>query len=311
MGTVFLRKDTKSWVIQYKSPEGKIKTKTIGKPPMVTKTMAKKVLNEIERKILLGQYDMVENKDLYLFEFVEEYIIYSKNIAQKRSWKRDRTCLENIKSFLGNLKLSEVSSSDIDDYKKFRLNNSIKESTINRELAVFRNLLNFAIKRKKLFSENVVTSAGLFKISNVKERILTPYEQKRLLDNSPAYLKAIIICALNTGMRKSEIITLKWSNVDLINNLIKIEELNNKSKKIKLIPINSKLKKLLIILKIKYKDKKIVFLNSHGEPYSRHDSLNRVFSSALKKANIDGFRFHDLRHTTATRMVEAGVNLVA
>ena len=112
-------------------------------------------------------------------------------------------------------------------------------------------------------------------------------------------------------MRKGEILTLKWENVDLESALITIDQTNSKSKKMRRIPINSVVRRLLLEQKLKCAGNEYVFLSSKGTPYKRHDSLKRAYSLALEKAGIKGLRFHDLRHTAATRMVELGFSIVA
>ena len=112
-------------------------------------------------------------------------------------------------------------------------------------------------------------------------------------------------------MRKSEIISLRWPNVDLENNIITIEATNSKSKRIKRIPINSLLRKVLFEQKLRTGFSDYVFLNSNGVPYKKQNSLRTCFELARKKSKVEDLRFHDLRHTAATRMVEAGGNIVA
>jgi len=77
------------------------------------------------------------------------------------------------------------------------------------------------------------------------------------------------------------------------------------------IPINSVLRKLLLEQRLKAGGSEYVFLSSNGNPYKRHDSLKQAFNGALRRANITGLRFHDLRHTAATRMIESGASIVA
>ena len=77
------------------------------------------------------------------------------------------------------------------------------------------------------------------------------------------------------------------------------------------IPVNIILRKLLLEQKLKSGCSEYVFLNSNGNPYKRHDSLKQSYVRACKCAGINGLRFHDLRHTAATRMVEGGANIVA
>lgn len=156
-----------------------------------------------------------------------------------------------------------------------------------------------------------MSESGLLEVHNQKERILTPEEEKRLLSCSPSYLKSIITTALNTGMRKSEILTLTWDNIDFENNLITVGFLVSKSKRTRKIPMNATLRTVLLEQKLKGGGSEYVFLSSNGTPYKRHDSLKQTFGKALRDAGIEGLRFHDLRHTAATRMVESGANIVA
>jgi len=245
-----------------------------------------------------------------LSKFSVEYIKYQRDVKNKRSWGRDLIALNNINKHIGDKKLSEITVRDIDDYKELRLK-IVTPGTVNRELQVLRHLFNQAASWDKFFNKNPVSESGLLSLNNQVERILTYEEEQRLFSAAPAHFKAILVCALNTGMRKGEIITLKWSNVNFNNNLITIDHVNNKSKRTKRIPINSTLKQLLLEQKLKSGGNEYVYLNSNNEPYTRQDSLNRVFERVKKLANIMGLRFHDLRHTAATRMIENGANIVA
>jgi integrase len=104
---------------------------------------------------------------------------------------------------------------------------------------------------------------------------------------------------------------LKWENVDLENNIITVEHTNTKSKKTRKIPINTSLRKVLLEQRLKTKSSGYVFLSSKGRPYKRHDSLKQAFTGACRRAGIRNLRFHDLRHTSATRMIETGATIVA
>jgi len=308
---VYKRKGNKHdyWYIRYQL-NGRDKWESIGQVGVVTKTVAQSVLEERKRQVALGQYHMIGAQIPTFEDFSSDYINHQMDVIKKRSWKRDQLAIKHLNQIFGELKLSEITPKSIDDYKRLRIKD-VAPATVNRELEVARALFNLASKWDKFFGKNPVSEAGLFKLNNQKERILTIEEENRLLECAPPYLKSILICALNTGMRKNEILTLKWENVDLDNNLLIIDVINNKSKKVKRIPINSKLRKILLSQRLKSGGNKFVFLSSKGEHYSCQDSLNRAFHLALKKANIQGLRFHDLRHTAATRMVEKGVNIVA
>ncbi len=245
-----------------------------------------------------------------LFEFAEDYIKYVRDVKKKRSWFRDTYSLRHLLDSFMDKKLSEITPKDIDDYKEQRLGD-VKPATVNREIECLRHLFNLAKRWRKFFGDNPVSESGLLEVNNQIERILTPTEGEKLLSSSPPHLRSIIITALNTGMRKGEILSLKWNDVDLENNLIKVSYLVSKSKKTRRIPVNARLRRLLLEQKLISGGSEYVFLSSNGSPYKRHDSLNQAFGGACRRGGIKGLRFHDLRHTASTRMVEGGANIVA
>ncbi|MCX8027680.1 MAG: site-specific integrase [Thermodesulfovibrionales bacterium] len=115
----------------------------------------------------------------------------------------------------------------------------------------------------------------------------------------------MVIMALHTGMRKGEILNLKWDNVDLKHGFILIEMSKNGERRE--IPINNTLRETLISL-VRRLDVPYVFYNKNtGKPYQ--SDLKRSFNSALKRAGIKDFRFHDLRHAFTSHLVMAGVDI--
>ncbi len=119
--------------------------------------------------------------------------------------------------------------------------------------------------------------------------------------------------ALLTGMRLSEILTLLWADVNLETNLITIRAEISKSKKSRKIPISQTLRKLLVEQRMKNYQSGHVFVTHLGVPYSPNNpsALKRTFTTARRNAEIKDFRFHDLRHTAATRMAENGASIIA
>jgi len=298
------------WYMRY-SLNGKMKWEQVGKVGVVTKDVARAKYEERKKQIRLGQLDIIGAHIPTLQEFSNEYINYVRDVVGKRSWSRDELCLKHLNGFFGDLKLSAINVKDIQDYQSNRLRKGLKPATVNREVACLKHLFNIAKQRSNFFCENPVSNVKFLEENNQKERVLTLDEEERLISSSPPYLKPIIKTALNTGMRKSEIISLKWSNIDFDYNIITIEATNSKSKRIKRIPINSLLRKVLFEQKLRTGFSDYVFVNSNGVPYKKQNSLKTCFELARKKANVEDLRFHDLRHTAATRMVEVGGNIVA
>ena len=144
-----------------------------------------------------------------------------------------------------------------------------------------------------------------FPVKNYSVRYLKPDEEERLFKVLPEYLKGIVIVALNTGLRKSNILELRWEQINFYFNFI--EFLENKCNKHILIPLNEKLIQFFSN-KPDVERKGYIFINPEtGLPYK---DIKKAWSTALEKANIENFRFHDLRHTFATRLIEKNIDIV-
>jgi len=302
---------TAYWYIRY-TVNKKPKWESIGKVGEVTKTVAQTVLAERKKQIRLGTYNLLNTDIPTLNEFKNEYIEYKKNVLKNRSWKKDESHMKRWSNYLGNKLLSEITVKEIDDYKLKR-QTEVKAVTVNRELQSLRHLFNLAKKWKNFFGENPVSESGLIKTESNRKRILTYEEEIVLINNSSPHLKPIIQTALLTAMRLGEILTLRWKDVDLNNNLITIRAEISKSKKQRKIPISKRLKEILKEQRYISGLSGMVFLTQNGKPYSPKNSsaLKRTFTTARKKSDLMDLRFHDLRHTAATRMAENGASLVA
>jgi integrase len=301
------RKITEYWYVEVPKPGGGKFKRSIGKVGLVTKSVARQVENEIKKKIKLGQFDMIQADIPTLNEIKDEYLTYVRDVKKKRSWKRDEELLRPLSKLFGNKRLSDISTKDLEDFKSIRLN-EVSPATVNRSLSVLRHLFNLAKRWKKFYGDNPVSIVGMLEEHNQVERILSVEEQSRLLDSSIGYLRPIITTALNTGMRRGEILTLKWSDVDLDMNMITINQTNTKSKKQRKIPVSSRMRSLLLELKLQSGIQEYVFTDIQGRAIR---TIRSAFQTACRKAGLDGLRFHDLRHTAATRMVESGANIVA
>lgn len=160
-------------------------------------------------------------------------------------------------------------------------------------------MLNLAVEWGYLF-ESEVPKIKLFpEKDNLKERILTAAEEVRLFEASSEHLKPVLKVALHTGMRRGEILGLRWDDVDLDAGTIRV--VRTKSGKMRLIPLND------VLLE---EFEKLRRAGGEGEPVFPHKSVRSAFEGACRRAGIKNLRFHDLRHTFATRLVERGVDLI-
>ena len=174
-----------------------------------------------------------------------------------------------------------------------------KNSTINRELACLKSILKRAERQSKI-SNNPTRFIGLLEEDNVRDRILTESEYKALVLAAPQHLKPIIITASETGMRRGEILGLTWDRVNLQEGLIRLDGLHTKTKRGRKVPVSPALK---LVLEPMQKKQGPVF-SYRGQPMR---DLKSGFKAACKKAGIEDFRFHDLRHCFVTNTRRRGV----
>lgn len=261
-------------------------------------TLAKLRIEKLDEK--LG-YKKPGNQEAVSFEqFAKDFInLYSKQ--NKKSWKRDETSLKSLKPFFKGKMIQDIGSELIERYKAKR-KTEVSPATVNREIAFLKTVFNKAAEWGRLES-SPLKNVKKFKEPNPKDRILTPDEMNTLIEVAENHLKPILIIALNTGMRRGEILGLKWENVNLSKRHIHIED--SKSGKSRDIPMNSLVIEALSTI---HQNSEYVFFN----PKTKRpiQDVKKAFKTACKNTNIKGVRFHDLRHTAGTRMVEAGVDLV-
>jgi excisionase family DNA binding protein len=306
-GAIYSRKTVRGnqrWYLDYYSKSGKRVQEVVKHAGC--KEDALIALRTKAQSILRGQTGE-DGGDPGFKEFSEEYL-REYAVKRKRSWRSDQCYLRgHLVPFFGNMRLSEITRQNVEQYSSRRVEEGVKKSTVNRELAVLRKMMFKAIDWGRL-DQNPVQKEDFFQgEEQSKERVLTPDEQIRLLQASAASLKPILITALNTGMRRGEILGLEWERVDLKNRKITLACTNTKNKKRREIPINEELFSLLATLRAGANGSQYVFPN----PFTGRPLLDAkcAFYRACKRAGIKGLRFHDLRHTFASRLSARGVDL--
>ncbi len=226
--------------------------------------------------------------------------------VNRRGWQSETGRMENLKATFGDMDLREIRPMDVERFKHSRIKAGNKESTINRYLALLKHMFNFAISNGYA-SKNPVKEIKLYAEKERKERVLGLEEEARLLKVSPDYLRPMLITAIHAGLRRSEIMNLKWSSVDLEARRIRVEAESAKSGKFRSVPVNSALHAALLAQKAANGKSPYVFPNEDtGKPYT---TLARVFMRACKDAEIKGLTLHDLRRSFASRLLEEGASI--
>jgi integrase len=232
---------------------------------------------------------------------------YSARNKAPRTHERDKSLKKHLVDFFGNLPLLEIAPSLIAEYKTSRRKEGAAPKTVNNELVLMSHAFNLAIKDWEWVRENPVKKVSREKVNNQIERWLTPDEEKRLSTFSPRWLNEITAFAISTGLRQGEILDLQWPQIDFSRGTLTILQQKNKGKDT--LPLN---RKALRILKerarARQSDVDYVFYNGNAKRMDARDLL-RAFYSATEKAKVHNLRFHDLRHTFATRLVQGGVDI--
>ncbi len=164
-------------------------------------------------------------------------------------------------------------------------------------------------RRWGLIRFSPIAEVKLLPERNSRLRYLQPKEYKNLLAEVPDYLRPIVITAANTGMRRGEILSLRWPQIDLANRLITLT--NTKNGDIRVIPLNTTMVGILRDLMRERARRGYITPYVLINPLTgdRWEDFGRAFESAVKRAGIRDFTFHDLRHTAASWLVMSGVDL--
>jgi len=260
-------------------------------------TLAKLKLEKLDEK--LGFKKPEKKPDITFEKFADEFIeIYAKQ--NKRSWQRDLESLKKLKPFFKGKMLADIGPQMAENYKAKRIT-AVAKSTANREITLLKTIFSKAVEWGRI-EKNPMSTVKKFKEKLKDMRILKDYEAIRLIDSANSHLKPVLIIALNTGMRRSEILSLKWEHVDFRKGLIFIKDSKSSDREI---PINYM---VFEILKGLPRVHEHIFFNPITGTHIK--DVDASFKAACKRVDIKGLRFHDLRHTAASRMIQAGVDLV-
>jgi integrase len=291
---IFLRKG--NWYIDYYSGFHRIREK-VGPSKEVAKDALKARLGELVQ----GRFHLSKPPSNLLFKELGER--YLKLVSsQKRGYNCERFRIATLIGFFGKRRISELTGQDGEAFKVDR-SKVVKPATVNRELGNLKHIMKKAIEWR-FRRDNPFQGVKLLHVPGRQDRILTPEEEVKLLAacekiRAP-YLRPICVLALNSGMRKSEILSLKWSQVDLPSRTIHVIEGKTEYSR-RDIPMNDTLYSLFAELRRKRKSQ-IVF-PSHRNPGHRILDHKVGFAKAVRLAGVPPLRFHDTRQHADSRIM--------
>jgi integrase len=209
--------------------------------------------------------------------------------------------LNHLLPFFADIPVMDINQSLTRKYRQERhaANPSLKPATVNRDLSVLRRVLNWAVE-EGILAANPLGRLRLERERRTKRPVLSLREERLLMAAAPDHLRRIILCALHTGMRRGEILTQRWEDIDFDNRILYVSHSKTPEGEARDIPLTGALYNMLITSR-----------RERGPVFTYDGNAIKIvkttWASSLRRARIRHIRFHDLRHTANTRMMLAGV----
>lgn len=297
---------------RYRDEDGRPKQKRVHYIVGTSIKEAREARNREQTKIS-GKSHRFGQSNITFDVFAEKYL--EQHSAHNRSCYCDRNSLKlHQVPFFGRHRLSDITTSMVLEYiarrrgEKSHRGTLTSPATINREIALVKSMLNRALEWEDI-TECQVNWRRIKKFDEYgRDRTLTDAEFGRLIEAAERvpHLRDFLLIALNTGMRKGEILGLRWEYIDFDGRTISVPRNLRKNRKPLIIPMNQTLVDLLSGMG---RAGGYVFVNE--ETKDRLKNLSRSFKTACRRAGILGLRVHDLRHTFGTALAKEGEGTLA
>src|SRR5712692_2295715 len=218
--------------------------------------------------------------------------------GEPRPYHIDR--LKVLLPYWSETPIGRITKAQARNYRRDRhAEKRVSETTVNRDLEALRHILFWAV------DEGLLTINPLSRVQMVRERrkprlMVTLEEERKLLGAAAPHLRLIIITALHTGMRRGEILGQRWEHVDFTRRLLYVTKSKTPGGEAREIPLTQR---LFDLLEEQRQAEGLIF-TFKGRPIHK---IKTAWKAAIRRAGLRYFRFHDLRHTFNTRLMEAGV----
>lgn len=229
------------------------------------------------------------------FREVMDEVLPALERSWKDFWNRERARVQRITEGLGRLVAKEMGTKEIEAYISRRFREGASNSLVVHELRLLKRILNLA------YDMGFIEQVPRFKLPKEpppRVRYLEPHELRALLaacrESRSPHLYTAVLLGLYTGMRKGEIMSLRWDDLDFSNGFILVR--NTKNGRPRMIPMAIELREYLSNLH-RASDRVVP------------EDFDRAFVNAVRRAGITDFRFHDLRHHFASYLVMSGVDI--
>jgi integrase len=277
------------------------------------KTLARKVYMKYQTEIAEGRHFPNAHRRAPIFaNLLTEY-----RDAQEREGKhvmKSDIGYRRVQERFGGRRAETITAAEVERWRD-ELRKQLAPATVNLHLTLLAAVLHRAVRNRKL-DPSAVPAIRKLKTNNARLRYLTDEEEGRLLEALPDSFRPLITVAIHTGMRKGELLNLSWDEVDFVSGTIFVR--TSKSGEGRRLPMSptahrtlaalwqSRRKRLSARVVNQSAGTRLVFANGCG---GFEGNLGRIWYPALERAGLEGFHFHDLRHTFASRLAMQGNDL--
>lgn len=302
--------------LQYQNETGKWREKL---KPITDKRAARTVVEEMRRELTTHGEEILRTDKMTFGELANKYrqakqldsAVFENGIKISGRKSNVDWIVNALLAYFGTKRLRAIKPNDLETYKQVRLREATRRgskrsiATVNRELTVLRTMLNYALQNDWLIQNPFKKTKGIISTAAEAERdrVLGFAEEARLLEvcvGRRAHLKALLICALDTAMRRGEIFKMRWRDLNFATREIFIPQSNTKTEDARTVGITPRLRdELERLWETSPQDPNILV-------FGITNTIKTAFASACQEAEIQDFRFHDCRHTATTRMIASG-----
>jgi integrase len=293
----YYRKDRGSWWVSYPDADGNRKREAVvahTRPQAVAARAA--LMLKAERDRILG---VKEASNIATADLLARYKRHQKTRLRSTTFERLDGILEMLKARLPELARA-INRKTVADYVSIR-SEEVAAGTIQKEISTLKHALRLAVEWD-LLNVNPAQGAQLPKLPEGRTRYLSPTELKSALAAAPSWVRAPLALAALTGMRRGELLGLRWVDVDLAGSRVYLRETKNGA--LRVLPLNALALSVFASLQPGAPGD-LVFSDVDGHRLTV--ATRRLFHGL----GITGASFHSLRHTAASWLVMQGVDLYA
>ena len=257
---------------------------------------AENVETKLKEDLNDQRFQLVETDPQMTFE-----VLAARFTASGSARRHHLYHLKFLMPYFAKVPVLRITKSLADDFRKARRsgNPAIKDATINRDVSTLKHILFWGVD-EQLLAANPLARMKMARERRTRRQVISVAEEQSLLQTAKNHLYVMTIIALDTGMRRGEITSQRWEDLDFVQKVLFVTHSKTPEGESREIPLTGRLYTYLL----EHRKPEGLVIDFRGRPVR---IIKRTWKTALKNASLRHVRFHDLRHTFNTRLMEAGV----